>query len=146
MRLVTHLPTSQSQSDKMANVHQQQSTSYQDFALLDNRYLVLFVFSLFISSRSISLGFLNGSKMISSGSSHFRCLLRSHWCNQRSRSRDNGCHSRSSLRCHRDIGSSNSKSIDVISNIVDGLKNSIGINILVTSSGHSKSILGFSLG
>merc|ERR1719367_1921484 len=62
--------------------------------------------------------------MFSSSSSHFRCLLRGNW----------------------NVGSSNSESIDIISNVVDSLENSIGIHILVTSSSHSKSILSFSLG
>merc|ERR1711997_811989 len=84
--------------------------------------------------------------MFSSSSSHFRCLLRGHWCNQRSCNRSNLSNNRSSLRSNWDVGSSNSESIDIISNVVDSLENSIGINILVTSSGHSKSILSFSLG
>jgi len=100
-------------------------------------------FSLF---HTVSLGFSMSSKMFSSCSSHFRCLHRGHWCNQRSCSRSNWSSKSNSLRGHWDVGSSNSESIGVISNVVDSLENSIGINILVTSSGHSKSILSFSLG
>jgi len=95
---------------------------------------------------TVSLGFSMSSKMFSSSSSHFRCLLRGHRCNQGSCSRSNWSSKSNSLRSNWDVGSSNSESIDVISNVVDSLENSIGIHILVTSSGHSKSILSFSLG
>merc|ERR1719367_2448358 len=84
--------------------------------------------------------------MFSSSSSHFRCLLRGHWCNQRSCSRSYWSSNSNSFRGNWNVSSSNSESIDIISNVVDSLENSIGIHILVTSSGHSKSILSFSLG
>merc|ERR1719431_1851272 len=50
-----------------------------------------------------------------------------------------------SRRSDRDVSTSYSEAIDGISNIVDSLQNTIGINILVATPGHSKGILGFSL-
>merc|ERR1711892_836756 len=44
------------------------------------------------------------------------------------------------------VGTSYPETIDRISNIVDSLENSISINILITATGYTKSIPGFSLG
>jgi len=83
------------------------------------------------------------SKMFSLGSSNLRSINHSNRSNQRSSSWSSNW---SNFRGNWNICSSNSESIDIISNVVDCLEDSISINILVTSSGHSKSILGFSLG
>merc|ERR1712012_314623 len=89
------------------------------------------------------------SKMFSSSSCNFRCLCYSN------RGYKGGCFrgkwgnkggSCWSSWGNWDISSSNSESIDIIRDVVDSLENSIGINILVTSSGDTKSILGFSSG
>jgi len=95
---------------------------------------------------TVGQSFSMSSKMLCSSSSNLRCFSRGHWCNKGSCSRSNWSSNCNSFRSHRNVCSSNSESIDVIRNIIDSLQNSIGINILVASSGHSKSILGFSLG
>merc|ERR1711878_174455 len=78
------------------------------------------------------------SKVFSSSSSNFRGLFRGN------RGHQGG--SSWGYRGHRDVGASHSESIDIISNVVHSLENSIGIHILIASSGHSKGILGLSLG
>merc|ERR1719410_3017393 len=93
-----------------------------------------FSFSL-LHTGSSSSGLSMSSKMFSSSSSNFRGLFRG-----------NRGHQGGSSWGHRDVGASHSESIDIISNVVNGLENSIGIHILIASSGHSKSILGLSLG
>merc|ERR1719189_2958427 len=107
-----------------------------------------FSFSL-LHTGSSSSGFSMSSKVFSSSSSNFRCLLRGNRGHQGGSSwghRGNRESSWGSLRGHRDVGTSHSESIDIISNVVDSLENSIGIHILIASSGHSKGILGLSLG
>jgi len=102
-----------------------------------------FSFSLF-NAGSSSSSFSMGSKMFSSSSSNFRCFYwgnwsykwGSSWCNWASKWGNSW-----SSWGNWDISSSNSESIDIIRDVVDSLENSIGINILVTSSGDTKSIL-----
>jgi len=47
---------------------------------------------------------------------------------------------------NRKVGGSNSESIDRVGDVVGGLEDTVGINILVAATGHSKGITGFSLG
>jgi len=104
--------------------------------------LVLLGFS--ISSCGSSFGFLMSSKMFSSSSCNFRCLCYSNRGYKGSSFRGNWGNKRGSCWSswgNWDIGGSNSESIDIIRDVVDSLENSIGINILVTSSGDTKSIL-----
>jgi len=101
-----------------------------------------FSFSLF-NTGSSSSSFSMGSKMLCSSSSNFRCFYwgnwgykwGSSWCNWASKWGNSW-----SSWGNWDIGCSNSESIDIIRNVVYSLENSIGINILVTSSGDTKSI------
>ena len=112
--------------------------------------MVLLSFSIsIVSGFSSSFGFSMSSKVFSSSSSNFRGLFRGNRGHQGGSSwghRGNRESSWGSLRGHRDVGASHSESIDIISNVVHSLENSIGIHILIASSGHSKGILGLSLG
>jgi hypothetical protein len=76
--------------------------------------------------------------MFSTSSSDLRCFL--NW--KRSNWKGNSRVSSS----HRDVGASNTESIDRISNIMDSLQNSIGIHILIAAMGNTKSILGLHMG
>jgi len=88
------------------------------------------------------------SQVFSSGGSNFRCFHHRARGNKRLNNRDCRTHRKSSIwssRSDRDVSTSYSEAIDGISNIVDSLENTIGINILVATPGHSKGILSFSL-
>jgi len=58
----------------------------------------------------------------------------------------NGGNEGSSISCNREVGSGHTEAIDGVGNIVDSLKESIGINILVAATGHSKCVSRFSPG
>jgi len=96
-----------------------------------------------------SLCFLMGSKMFSTGFSNFRSFQNwyrsnkgsSNWNLRGNRKGNIGC-----SRSNRNVCTSNTETIDRVSNIVHSLENSISINILITASGYAKGILGLSLG
>jgi len=110
------------------------------------RFLVLV---LGFCSSNFSLGFLVGSKMFGTSSGNFRGLLYGYRSYEGGGDRSHGGYGEISLDqggSNWDVGSGNSESVDIISSVVNCLDHIVGINILVTSSGHSKSVLGLSSG
>jgi len=98
---------------------------------------------------NFSLGFFVSSKMLGTSGGNFRSLLHRYGGDKRGRDRNfwsNGKSNCSSSGSYWDIGGGNSESVDIISSVVNCLDHIVGINILVTSSGHSKSVLGLSSG
>jgi len=93
--------------------------------------------SFFIVSGS-SFSSLNSSQMFSTSSSYLWCVLH--------RKRGNRKDNIRSCRSHRDIGTSNSESVDRVRHIVHSLQYSISVHILVTTMGDTKSILGLNAG
>jgi len=90
-----------------------------------------------------SLGSCVGSQMFSTGSSNLRGL---HYRDLGSNDRGNGEAGSRSSHGYGDVGGSNSESVDIIGNIVDGLQDVVGINILVATTGHAKGVLGLNPG
>merc|ERR1719150_1081572 len=96
-----------------------------------------------------SLSLSMSSEMLSAGFCNLRSFQNWHWCNKRSSNwnlRGNRKGNIGSSRSYGDVCTNNTETIDRVSNVVDSLKNTISINILVTAAGHAKSILCFSLG
>ena len=94
------------------------------------RFLVLvsgFFSSSNFSSSNFSLSSFVGGEMVSASSSNFRSL---NYGNRAS-------------SCYWDVGSSDSEPVDIVSSVVDGLDDIVGVNVLITSSGHTESVLGF---
>jgi len=90
-----------------------------------------------------------GSKMFSTSSSNFRSFQNWHRGNKRFSNGNLWGNRKGYIRdrwSNRDVGTSYTETIDRISNVVDCLKKSISINILVTATGYAKSIPGLSLG
>jgi len=93
---------------------------------------------------NLRLGGLVSGQMFSSGSSNFRGLLYRERSHQGGGHRNFGSHGEtnsSSSGSHGDVGGGNSEAVDVVSRVVDCLDDIVGINVLVTASGHTESVL-----
>merc|ERR1719312_1953488 len=102
-----------------------------------------------ISSYNCSLSFFMGLKVLCTGSSHLRGFNNRDRGNKGLHSRDFRCNRKGNIgdsRSNGNVCSSNTETIDRVSNIVHSLKDTISINILVTTAGNAKSILCLSLG
>jgi len=89
------------------------------------------------------------SKMLSTGFSNFWSFHNRYWSNKRSSNwklRGNRKSYIGGSGSNRNVCTSNTEAIDRVSDIVHSLKNAISINILVATTGHTKSILCLSLG
>jgi len=113
-------------------------------------WLSLTLFPCFFRNYSnCSLSFSMSSQMLSAGFCNLRSFQNWHWCNKRCCNwnlRGNREGNIGSSRSNRNVCTSNTETIDRVSNIVHSLKNTISINILVTATGNAKSILCLSLG
>jgi len=89
-------------------------------------------------------GFVSG-EMFSSGSRHFRSLHYGQGSHQGGGHWNLGSHgetnSSSSSGSYRDVGGGNSESVDVVGGVVNSLNHIVGINVLITASGHSEGVL-----
>jgi len=88
-----------------------------------------------------SSGSVSSSKF-SLGSSNLRSVNNGNWEGEVENGSDKGLNDRGNGK----VGSGNSESIDGISNVVDSLEKTIGVNILVGAGGHSIGIAGLSTG
>merc|ERR1719150_1573911 len=96
-----------------------------------------------------SLSLSMSSEMLSAGFCNLGSFQNWYWCNKRSSNwnlRGNRKGNIGSSGSYRNVCTSNTETIDRVRNVVDSLKNTISINILVTTAGHAKSILCLSLG
>jgi len=78
--------------------------------------------------------FSMSSKVSSASGSHLRSL------GHRSRTNSQGCVGGG------DVGAGHTETVNIVSDVVDGLNNAVGVDILVVSTSHAKSILGLCLG
>ena len=102
------------------------------------------VFGLGFLGSNFSLCFLVSSEMFGSSSGNFRGFLHGERGDKGGGSGGFGSHGKGSLDqsgSHWDVGGGNSEPVDVVSGVVDSLDDIVGINVLVASSGHSKSVL-----
>jgi len=105
------------------------------------RFLVL---DLGFLGSNFSLSFLVSGEMFSSSSSNFRGLHHGERSHQGGGGGGHGSHGKVSLDQgggHWDVGGGHSEAVDVVSGVVDGLDDIVGINVLVAASGHSESVL-----
>jgi len=108
-----------------------------------------FCFSLLSFNHSGNFNSGMSSQMFSTSSSNFRCFNNRDGSRNKRGNRDLRCNWKGNIgiSCsNREVGGSNSESIDRVRNVLSGLKDAIGIHILISSSGHSKGIPGLSLG
>merc|ERR1712128_330430 len=96
------------------------------------------------SGGSSSSGSVSSSKL-SLGSSNLRSVNNGNWKGEVENGSDKGLNGADD-RGNRKVGSGNSESIDGISNVVDSLEKTIGVNVLVGAGGHSVGIAGLSTG
>merc|ERR1719266_1673547 len=105
------------------------------------RFLVL---DLGFLGSNFSLCFLVSSEMFSSSSSNFRGLSHGERGHKGGHGGGRGSHGEVSLDqsgSHGDVGGGNSEAVDVVSSVVNSLDDIVGINVLVTASGHTESVL-----
>ena len=99
----------------------------------------------FISSSSnFSLGSLVGGQMFSTSSSNFRSLHHGDRSDERDSGGDLGGHGktqRGGSWGYWDVGSSHSEPVNIVSGVVNSLDHVVGIDVLVTSSGHTEGVL-----
>jgi len=113
-------------------------------------WLSLTLFPCFFRNYSnCSLSFSMSSQMLGTCFCNLRSFQNRHWCNKRSSNwnlRANREGNIGGSRSNGNICTSNTETIDRVSNVVHSLKDTISINILVTTAGNAKSILCLSLG
>jgi len=96
------------------------------------------------SGGSSSSGSVSSSKF-SLGSSNLRSVNNGNWKGEVENGSNKGLNGADD-RGNGKVGSGNSESIDGISNVVDSLEKTIGVNVLVGAGGHSIGIAGLSTG